>query len=221
MKRQLTIITFLFLFFSKNSVYSQNEKSPYLFNEFKEALVYYKDSRVFKVPMNYNLVIGQFQFIDKKDGDKVKEFSEPEMVVSIKIEDKTYLPTEGGATEVLQFDPEIYVQYKGTTKTGGKDLPYGGRSETASVENYSRLYGTGTSNQLNTESVILTSVYKVYHIKIKKSKKSFSSEKQFLKIFKKQKEEIKQYIEEKQVDFNSIPQVIGLCNYAYSLSMNE
>lgn len=212
--KQLIIILISLLTVS-SGLTAQIEKSPYLFSEFKEALVYYKDARVFRVPMNYNLIIGKFVFIDKDE--VTKEFSDPEMVVSIKIDDKTYLPTEGGATEILQFDPKVLVQYKGSVRKGGKKTTYGGQSETAAIDTYSRLRSSSGSAGLETENMILASVYKEYQLERGKRMRRFIGEKQFLKIFSKQKDLLKQYIEENEIDFNSVEQVLQLCNYAAGL----
>lgn len=209
------IIIFFSLWTVSSGLVAQIEKSPYLFSEFKEALVYYKDARVFSVPMNYNLILGKFVFIDKDE--VTKEFSDPEMVVSIKIDDKTYLPTEGGATEILQFDPKILVQYKGSVRKGGKKMTYGGQSETAAIDTYSRLRSSSGNAGLETESMILASIYKEYQIERGKRMRRFIGEKQFLKIFAKQKDVLKQYIEKNEIDFNSVEQVLQLCNYAAGL----
>lgn len=210
------IILLLTLWTASSGLMAQIEKkSPYLFSEFKEALVYYKDARVFRVPMNYNLILGKFVFIDKDE--ITKEFSDPEMVVSIKIGDKTFLPTEGGATELLQFEPRILVQYKGSVRKAGKKMTYGGESETAAIDTYSRLRSSSGNASLETENKILTSVYKEYQIERGKRMRRFLSEKQFLKIFSKQKNVLKQYIQENEIDFNSVEQVLQLCNYAVSL----
>ena len=48
--------------------------------------------------------------------------------------------------------------------------------------------------------------------------KQFSTEKQFLKIFSKHKEQLKQYIDGNKIDFETIGEVKKLCNYALSLN---
>lgn len=196
--------------------FAQVEKGPYLFQEFTEAYVYYKDGRVFRVPINYNLIIGKFTFIDKDE--QKKEFSDPDMVISVKVGNRSFLPVQnGGAAEVIQTEPKILVQYKGSTRKT-KDIPYGGKTETASVETFSYLLsGTGAS-ALDTENIILSSVDNEYHIEKDNRMRQFMNEKQFLKIFSKQKEQLKQYIDENKINFNTIEKVVKLCNYAFSLN---
>lgn len=207
------ILLLLFTSFDLLYVYSQEDKTPYLFPEFTNGYVYYKDGRIFHVPLNYNLFNGQFLFIDN-DNIK-KEFSNPDMVTSLKIGERIFLPVSNKETaELIQSEPKILLQYSGTKKVK-KDLTYGGKTETASVDSYSNLiYGSG-DNEANT---FLGKIKYKFYIEIDKRLKSFSSEKQFLKIFPKHKAQLKQYIDGYKIDFNSIGGVTKLCNYALSLN---
>lgn len=188
----------------------QEKGSKYLFPEFTDSYVYYKDGRVFQVPTNYDLFGNKFIFIDKDN--EQKEFSEPNMILSIKVGTRTFIPTSGNeAAEIIQDNPRLLVQYIGDKRIK-KDLTFGGKSETASVDAYSNLiYGTG-DNEKNT---VLVKIDYQFYIEKNKRLKRFSTEKQFLKIFPKQKEQIKQYINENKVDFGSIEQVIKLCNFVF------
>ena len=98
-----------------------------------------------------------------------------------------------------------------------KNLPYGGKTETASVGVISNLHsGTGSSS-LDTENITVTNINHRFYIEKNKRLKRFTTEKQFLKLFPKQKEELKKYIDESKVDFNSIEQVVQLCNHAFTI----
>lgn len=63
-------VTILIVCFSSIECFSQNNQSTFLFPEFTEAIVHYKDGRAFQVPINYNLLESNFIFIDK---DKKKK----------------------------------------------------------------------------------------------------------------------------------------------------
>lgn len=204
-----TLILFV-IFLGLSDVFAQEKHSPYLFPQFTDSYIYYKDGRVFQVPANYDLLNNKFVFIDK-DNEK-KEFSEPKMIVSIKVGTRTFIPTSGSeAAEIIQDDPIILVQYIGDKRIK-KDLTFGGKTETASVDSYSNLvYGTGDDKK----NAVLVKIDHQYFINNNKRLKRFSTEKQFLKIFPKQKEQIKQYINENKIDFSSIEQVVRLCNYAF------
>lgn len=194
-----------------SAVWCQEKTGQYLFPEFVSSYIYYKDGRVFQVPTNYDLLKNRFIFIDK-DNEK-KEFSDPDMIVSIKVGDRTFRQiSDEDVAEVIQAEPLILVQYLGDKRIK-KDLTFGGKTETASVDSYSNMvYGTGDDEK----NTVVTKIDHQFYIENKKLK-SFSTEKQFLKVFPKHKEELKKYIDENKVDFNSIDQVVKLCNYAFTL----
>ena len=94
-------------------------------------------------------------------------------------------------------------------------MTYGGKTETASVDGYSNLiYGSG-DYQSNT---FLDKIKYKFYIEKGNRLKSFSTEKQFLKIFSKHKEKLKQYIDGNKIDFETLGEVKKLCNYALSLN---
>ena len=206
-------IIFLFLICCNSLIcWAQGAHSNYLFPEFTDSYIYYKDGRVFQVQSNYDLLKNMFQFIDKDN--EIKEFADPEMIVSIKIGERIFiLVNKNEAAEVIQSDPRILVQYSGQKRIK-KDLTFGGKTETASVDSYSNMvYGTGD----DTKNTVITKLEYQFYIEKNKRLKRFSTEKQFLKLFPKQKEELKKYIDESKVDFNSIEQVVQLCNHAFAI----
>lgn len=212
------IIGICILLMGAAGVTAQIDSTQFLFPKFENALIYYKDGRVFQVPLNYNLVTGYFLFIDKNDNDELKSFAEPDMIKIIKIGTRLFLPTEKGATEIIQVNPLFHVQYKGKVRNEEKLGAYGKRSATSAITTYSSLDSRGVTHQLQTEKEYLTGIYKVYRVEVNGKKKSFITEKQFLKIYPHSKETLKQYIDDKRIDFNSVDQVLQLFNYAETLN---
>lgn len=191
------------------------DSTQFLLRNFEDGLVYYKDGRIFNVPLNYSLLIKKFLFIDKSDNNHIKEFSEPEMVATIKIGERIFLPTKDGATEVLQKEPPIFVQYRGSIKWEGKRVGYGGRSETSSVDSYSSFQAAGSGmHKLETEKLILTHIDKIYRIERKGKQYRFINEKQFLKAFPEHKEELKKYADDNHIRFENIEDVLKIYNHA-------
>lgn len=191
--------------------------SGYLFNRFKDAFIYYRDGRRFNVPLNYNLITHQYIFIDKQDDNQKKEFTEPGMIVAIEVDGRTFLPPAEGATEVIQSEPPFYVSYRGMVKKE-KSTAYGGTTQTASVDTYSRIRGVGQIGGTDGTQKSVAAIDKEYKVKIGKRIKRFSNEKQFLKLFSNHKEALLRYLAEKQVDFDNIRQVLDLYNYACGLT---
>lgn len=216
MKRIL--LFFLICIIHTTGLVAQIDSTQFLLKGFQDGYVFYKDGRQFNVPMNYSLLVKKFLFLDQNDNNNIKEFLEPEMVATIKIGDRIFLPTKDGATEVLQTDPPLFVQYKGSMRWEGKQVGYGGRSETSAVESYSSFQAGATVHKLETEKLILTSIFKIFRIERNGKQYRFSSEKQFLKAYPEHKEILKEYIKEQNLDFNSVNDVLILYNYATSLN---
>ena len=198
---------------------AQEGKSEYLFNDFQKSLIYYKDGRVFSVKVNYNLGRNAFMFIDENDNNNIKLFAEPDMVRTLKIDNRIFqLDSKGLAQEHLNQEPYLAVTYRGKSRPEGKQVGYGGRSETASVDSYSSIQSGGHSYNLETEKIILADVEKRYTIKKNKKQKQFQSSKQFLKLYPKEQEEtIKAYIKSNKINFDEPQQVLQLVKYAEAL----
>ena len=198
---------------------AQEGKSEYLFNDFQKSLIYYKDGRVFSVKVNYNLARNAFMFIDENDNNNITLFAEPDMVRTLKIDNRIFqLDSKGLAQEHLNQEPYLAVTYRGKSRPEGKQVGYGGRSETASVDSYSSIQSGGHSYNLETEKIILADVEKRYTIKKNKKQKQFQSSKQFLKLYPKEQEEtIKAYIKSNKINFDEPQQVLQLVKYAEAL----
>lgn len=195
----------------------EKAKEGFLFNEFKNGNIYYRDGRQFtNIPLNYNLITHQFVFIDKKDGNQEKEFTEPGMIVAIEIDKRTFLPPSEGATEIIQAEPPFYVSYEGTIRRT-KATSYGGETMTASVDTYSQIRGVGTVGGTEGTKQSLAATNKVYKIKVGKKNKRFTSAKDFLRLFPDKKEVLEKYIEEQKINFEDVNQVLGLYNYTLRL----
>jgi len=98
-----------------------------------------------------------------------------------------------------------------------KTAAYGGTSETSSVTEISTLTnGSGNIYQLNpTHHAPYT--LSIEPVLLKKNSMYFPSKKIFLKVFKKNKEEISNYLKNNKTDFEDAHQVMKLYQYSVSL----
>ena len=99
----------------------------------------------------------------------------------------------------------------------GKNVGYGGRSETSAVDSYSSFQSGNTVHKLETEKLILTRIDKIFRIERNGKQYRFINEKQFLKAFPEKKETLKEYIKKNDFDFNAIDDVLQVYNYATAL----
>lgn len=198
---------------------AQQDTTRFLFKDYQESLVYYLDGRVFGVKINYDLMQNAFMFIDVNDNNNQKIFAEPDKVRSIKTGNRTFLLTPRRLPiEVLQWEPYIAVQYRGKARPEGKQVAYGGRSETSAVDSYSSFQSGGQQYNLESQKIILTGIDLRYTIKQKGKEKSFISPGQFYKLYPKNKRDsIQQYMKSERIRFDQPDKVVKLVNYAESL----
>lgn len=197
------------------SLSAQNSKSNsnYLFDKFQDCLIVYKDGRQFTAPVNYDLIRKHYVFKDPEQQEK--EFSNPELITVLRIGKRSFLVGNQAAIEVIQVQPKFNVIYTGNTRKAPQKTSYGGTTQTASVNTYSGLAGTGLSSGILDEQRIVAGVNKTYEINIGKKSKRFYNKKSFLKLFSKEKQkELDKYIEDNTIDFESVDQVFRLCQHA-------
>lgn len=213
---RLIVTLVLIIITGSSKLVAQIDSTQFLLLNFENGQVFFKDGRVFDASLNYSLFVKKFLFLDQQD-NSIKEFSEPEMVSTIKIGKRVFKPTKNGATEILQNDPFISVQYRGTLKREGKEIGYGGRSETSAVDGLATYHSGNTGHKLETEKFILSRVDKIFRVEYNGKQYRFLNEKQFLKAFSNKKEVLMNYIKENEIDFNDIDDVLKLYNYAMKL----
>lgn len=196
--------------------------SDFLFSDYQDALIFYKDGRQFTAPVNFNLQAGHFLFVDAKDG-KAKQFASPEKVAFLKIDSRDFVMGEGEAIEILQVDPYFQVAYSGNLRQAPKNTTYGGTTQTAAVDAYVGYSGSGVlSSQRLAANKIVVGINKRYGIKNGEKVKWFNNIKTFLKIIpKEQRGEVLKYIEMNNVDFENIQQVHDLYKYVHGTMLNK
>lgn len=216
MKTKIRILILAFLLPVCITAQTREDNSKYLFEEFQDSYIYYKDGRVFSVPLNFDLAKGIYVFIDENKEEN--EFTDPDQVIAMHVKERIFLMSRGKATEVIQAEPKFHVFYSALKKQAPSDISYGGTSETASVDSYKRLGGKGLISGIQSDNRIVADVSKSYEARIGKRDRSFYNQRSFVRSFPKEKRAaIDTYIEEKEVDFNSTEQVLELYQYATEL----
>lgn len=188
--------------------------SPFLFDEYKEAIVFMKDMSRVRGKLNLYRPTGEFHFIDEQDKNQIKILSQPEKITMIRFGNRIFLPLEKGAVEVLSSNPLLHVQYKASIQDKGKTVGYGGTSSLVNVKSYSS-NRSGTGVVSDPLQLVVGNLYNVYYIG--KKQKEISSMKQLLKYYSKHKETLEKYIKEKDIEFNNALQIMQLVQYAHSL----
>lgn len=210
----------LYLLSLSGACFAQEKQKRFFLSNFQETQVFYKDGRMFRVTGNYDLIVGSFVFIDKEDGNQLKLFGDQEQIGCMKINNRTFYASRFGPTELVQAEPEFCIYYQPRILDGGKNVGYGMKSNVSATRSLTRPFNANgiSLTPLDKEENWVGSIEKTYIVNVNGKSKKFATEKQFLKLYPKQKEALRQYIAEKQTDFNSATQVLELFNHAETMA---
>ncbi|TWV13180.1 hypothetical protein FQ707_07115 [Bacteroidaceae bacterium HV4-6-C5C] len=191
--------------------------SPYLFDVFQDAIVFFKDGTQYHEKMNYNLLMSKFYFINSTDSE-VKVLSNSQDISAIKFGNRLFYIEKDKGLEIISTNPILYVQYAGSLRKEASKGGYGQTTETTSIRTYGGVYGSqGDRYVLDPEKLILGRRYNIYWIERGGKRKSFSTFKQFFKLYPNSKDQLDRFIKENRLDFNNLESISKLCSYADSL----
>ena len=201
-----------------STISAQQPKSEFLFPDFKLAKVYFTNGRQSDEKVNYHLLSDKIRFIDKAD-NQIKEVSDPQIIKSIIIGERVFIPNPDGEgwLEVLSDKPVVEVQYFVKAKPKAKEAGYGGTSELTSTSTYSEYSDGGTMTRLKETEMEVVDYYNYYWIVKDGKRKLFKSLVQFVKLYPKQKEQLNQYIQDNAINFEDVKAIVKLCIYAENL----
>jgi hypothetical protein len=221
MKRFLTLSLLLVLLSSTSAWAQQEGQQQYLFDEFQNGRVAFKNGITATSRLNYSLISNLFVFIDTDDEDQIKEIANVESIGTITVGSRMFqVSPTGEAIEMVQFqNPIVLACYTGESTDRGQTTAYGGRSQTAAIRSVGSLHSGGRAYNLRGDDRwVVTGIDKEYQVERGGRMRTFSVLNQFLKIYPKQnREAIERFAVDNAVDFNSVEKVVELCNYAESL----
>ena len=210
MRRLLAVLLFLTVMFGKLDA-QVNPVSQFLFDDYQETLILYKDGRQFTAPVNFDLLEGHFLFIDAKD-KQPKQFANPEMIALLRMGSRCFLLGEGEAVEVLQAESLFQVAYSGNLRQAPKSISYGGSTQTAAVDTYAGYSGGGAlGSKQQSRHKMVVGINKNYKCEIGSKTKHFYDQKTFLKAFPKERRmQVEEYISQHEIDFGNVQQMYEL-----------
>ena len=210
MRRLLAVLLFLTVMFGKLDA-QVNPVSQFLFDDYQETLILYKDGRQFTAPVNFDLLEGHFLFIDAKD-KQPKQFANPEMIALLRMGSRCFLLGEGEAVEVLQAESLFQVAYSGNLRQAPKSISYGRSTQTAAVDTYAGYSGGGAlGSKQQSRHKMVVGINKNYKCEIGSKTRRFYDQKTFLKAFPKERRmQVEEYISQHEIDFGNVQQVYEL-----------
>lgn len=186
----------------------------YIYPEFVEGVVLMKNGRKNEVSINYNAISEEMIFV--KGPHKLAIGStESELIDTVFMEEKKFIRLGGRFVEILHQSNicDLFVEYKCKLDYPGKDVGYGGTSQTAAVDNYSVNYSNGLVYELQLPDNYDTKPYLIYYVKKEGVVNEVTNLRQFMKHFKDKQDLFKDYVKNNNVKFENIEQVVGLVNY--------
>jgi len=213
MGRQLYLFLIFNIVFVLTAI-SQKENSDFLFDEYKEATIYFSSVSFTNEKVNYNTMDRELYYIDKSDG-LIKIVMDMLSIRVIKIDNRTFLPSKSGLQELLNATPPIYVEYLAKVQTKAQNAGYGSTSQVSAITTYSAAQnGLFVPDGKKMEQIGFSNCY---WIEQNGKKKRFANFKQLLKIYPKHKGILDGHIKENIIDFNDTQKIVELCIYAESL----
>ena len=216
MKQIYLLISFLFASCICLAQSEENKISPYLFDKFMPADVFFKDGTRYKETMNYNLLTNKFCFLEKIN-NKIQEVTNPEDILSVKIDGRVFYQENNYAIEVLPTNPPLFVQYKVHIRKEADKGGYGSTSETTAVRTYAGVNANGTRYDFSTEALIVGKRYQHYWIEKNGKRRTFKNFKQFIKLYPDHKVALEQFIEDNHLKIDNVEHVKALCVHAETL----
>lgn len=189
----------------------------YRFETFRNGSVSFYNGRSATARLNYNLLLGEMQFIDLT-GDTLS-LADEQTIQSIKIEEDTfYYDPKYGYLEVVAQYPAVKLTLQQSFSTVSKEKKgaYEQSTGASSIKNYNS-YASGTSRlqKLDPDGDVLIAREVAYFLVDRNNRVSRANKSNVLKVFAKQKKAIGTYLDEKDTDFDKeedIRQLLQFCS---------
>lgn len=199
----------------------QGDENPlphFLFPEFRQGVVVMKTGETFSTLLNYNML--EQMMVTELNG--IYRYSrDPDLIDTIFIEDKIFLPVGGIFYELLSAGPvNFYIQNKSTFLPKGSDVGYGMNSRSTGPTKYSRFelnnfHGRVAYIDIPPNGEIRPA--SLFWAERNGQFEKFSNDRQFLKIFRDYDDELRLFIDREKIDFKSSEGVRKLADYCNTI----
>jgi hypothetical protein len=195
----------------------------YIFPEFTQGKVFFKDGIIDSAKFNYNSLVNEMQYLDKGD---ILTIRNPQNVAYVLIAQRVfYYVSEKSFAEILINRDNIKLLAKRQTKHDYKQektAAYGQASATTAVTNFSQMhYGGGQNKDLAIRRDMQFTIVDEYLLEINGKFTKISGKSSFIKAFPALKNEINEYVKLKKPNFKNEKDLINLTKYCINLSTVE
>ena len=178
--------------------------SQYLFPDFTMGNVKMKSNKNQTINLNYNTVSGKMVY---EQNGKRYDIVNIAMVDTIYLQNSRFVPVENAFYKVLLVSPiSLFIQYSGKVLPAGTQDGYGGNSQLSSTTRLASLQSSSGTVNMELPPDYLVKVEDVYWIRKDSNMMRFQNERQFLKIFPSKEMELKQFINNRYLDYHDLIQ---------------
>lgn len=187
----------------------------FLFPRFTKSVIKLKSGQVSSAVLNYNIIDQEMVF---RQNEGYMVLSNPQLVDTVYIANRTFIPFKIGFYELIMSGAvTLFIQYKSDLESVGTPTGYGATSQTTHATPQRQMYGPFGTVDLN-----IPDGYKIvdkteYWVRKNDVMEKFSSKRQFLKIFKEKEKELSKFIDENDIKFKNINDIVKLFNYCNEL----
>jgi hypothetical protein len=164
-----------------------------------------------KISLNYNTVTEKMVYMK---GEDLYDMMNTEMIDTVFLQSSKFVPFGKVFYEVLLEAPAaLFVQHTGSVIPPGAPAGYGGTSQVSNTKQLTSVeLSTGYYN-LRLPKDFTVSANPVYWIRIESKYSSFLNERQFLKLFPDEEEELKKYIKQSRIKFSRLSDIVKLVSH--------
>ena len=204
-----------YLLFSFSALTQNDSVKVFLFPDYQEGMIIYKNGTKAKAKFNYNLFTEEMWFINQQqDEDVVMILDHLTEIGSLTIDDRRFVPVKNVFYEcVTAGNGDFYVQRKAMKTSRGKNVGLGYSTSSASTNVG---YFSPQAKILESTDLFEGREENVFFLKDSKgSFKKFDSAKLLGKIFKGHESEIESYAKAHFIDFTKQEDVSRIVKFAY------
>ena len=206
------------------SAKSEEISNGLLFPEYQKGDVYFKNHTVVKSLLNYETLTKEMLF---KQNDQVLALGLTETIDSVVIANRVFVNYEKSEffEKVSIGNGDLYIEYISSLISVGKQAGYGGYSQVSNVKSIGRMSSTdgGTTyqpNELSLNEKYNAKTHTSFWIRRDGKFIALGSQNQFFKAFPNKKQEIKSYLIDHKINYESMNDVKSLLNYIFA-SLNK
>lgn len=221
MKRNRFILSLALAAFILNSEAQENSDGSmpqYLFPEFVSGTVRMKNGREQKIALNYNTITEKMVYFQNQNFYDMVSINTIDTIVIL---NSRFIPVDKVFYEVLyNGQVSFFIQHKGKLMSPGAPAAYGGTSQLSNSKYLNSVELSGGRYNLELPDDYIVKAEPVFWLKRDSIMSSFLNERQFLKLFPQNEQELKKFIKQYHIKFERLSDIIQLAKFINEKKIN-